>query len=86
MIPVPLDKQAHALSGLAIVFIFTAFAMNVTTDLIASGIGLLLAIVVGAIKEWWWDARHPATHTVDFWDFAATSLGGLAAFIVILIS
>jgi hypothetical protein len=60
--------------------------MKITTELAASSIGLLLAVAAGAWKEWYWDAKHPETHTVDVWDFVATSCGGLFAFLVILIT
>ncbi|MDD3938097.1 hypothetical protein [Rhodoferax sp.] len=71
----PLDKQAHALSGaviaLALGFVFTAW------------VGLAAVIAAGAIKEWY-DKLHPATHCSDVFDFLATAAGGLAGCIFVI--
>jgi len=65
---IPLDKQAHALGGaviaLALGYVFPAY------------VGIAVAVIAGYLKEKY-DAMHPDTHTVDKWDFYATSLGGL---------
>lgn len=65
---IPRDKQLHLAVGFALAFV--PAVLGFPTE------GLSLAIVVGCLKELW-DARHPLTHTADFWDFAATVLGGL---------
>jgi hypothetical protein len=73
-IPVPLDKQAHFNGGAIL-----AFVANF-------GIGywalLLVAIVAGA-KEWY-DYKHP-NHTVDFYDWLATTLGAIVTLGVIYV-
>ncbi len=66
---IPLDKQSHALGGAVI-----ALALGYTFPPL---IGIFAAVVSGAIKEAY-DSLHPDTHTVDKWDFYATSLGGIA--------
>lgn len=66
---IPIDKQAHALGGavisLALGYVFPIY------------VGIAAAVVAGALKEAY-DKLHPDTHTVDVWDFIATSAGGLA--------
>lgn len=66
---IPIDKQSHALGGaviaLALGYAFPAY------------VGIAAAVVAGALKEAY-DRLHPDTHTVDKWDFIATSLGGIA--------
>ena len=70
---IPLDKQAHFLAG---------YAISLTVGLINPAIGLILSVVLGALKEWWWDKNHPLIHTVDVWDFIATASGGVFAYLV----
>jgi hypothetical protein len=70
---VPADKQAHALAGFIIAAVLTPF------------IGLYAVVVVAiiaALKEIY-DALHPDSHTADFWDWVATTLGGLVGFVVV---
>ena len=37
---------------------------------------MMAALAAGALKEIY-DRFHPATHTVDVWDFVATAAGGV---------
>jgi len=74
---IPLDKQAHALSGSVVVF-----------TLVFAGKSLSLALLVCALlavaKEAY-DDYHPDKHTCDVWDFVATCTGGLLAAAFMLI-
>lgn len=65
-IPVRADLQAHFNTG--------AILALVAYFLIGYWALLLVAIVAGA-KEWY-DYKHP-NHTVDFYDWLATALGGI---------
>lgn len=83
---IPLDKQAHFLSGAVLVFMLTHIGGHFANVNKVAIWALVFSIAVGAWKEWWWDARHPTENTVDFYDFLATSLGGLFAFLVIIVT
>jgi hypothetical protein len=72
LIPVPLDKQAHFNVGGILAF--------VTYFVIGYWALLLVAIVAGA-KEWY-DYKHP-NHTLDFYDWLATTLGAIVTLGVI---
>ena len=74
-IPVPLDKQAHFATG--------AILALVAYFLIGYWALLLVAIVAGA-KEWY-DYKHP-NHTADFYDWLATTLGGISILGAIYVS
>lgn len=63
----PLDKQAHFWLGGFIVGAVSP--INLPT-------AFLLCVLIGALKEWWWDAEGHGT--VDRFDFIATLAGGLA--------
>jgi Flp pilus assembly pilin Flp len=70
-----LDKQAHFLAGTTICLSFALFVSPI--------LGLITAIVLGAVKELWDGMGHG---TKDIWDFVATALGGVVGFVLILIS
>jgi len=72
-IPVPLDKQAHFVTG-AVVGLFGF--------LILGYYSLILVALIAAVKEGY-DYLHKDNHTCDFFDFLATVLGGV--FILVLI-
>jgi Flp pilus assembly pilin Flp len=72
---VSLDKQAHFLAGTTICLSFALFVSPI--------LGLITAIVLGAVKELWDGMGHG---TKDIWDFVATALGGVVGFVLILIS
>lgn len=69
-----LDKQAHFLGG---------YAIAVTLGMVNPLLGLTVSIAAGAGKEWY-DKKHPESHTSDVKDFYATTLGGVAGFVVVL--
>ena len=71
---IPIDKQAHFLAGISICLAFALFVSPV--------LGLIAAIIIGAIKELWDGMGYG---TKDFWDFVATALGGVVGFVLILI-
>jgi hypothetical protein len=68
-IPVPLDKQAHFVTG-AISGLFGY--------LILGYYSLILVAVIAAFKEYY-DYLHKDIHTCDFYDWLATVLGGIFA-------
>jgi len=73
---IPLDKQAHALSG----------AILVLLPVIASRplwLGLLICSFAAIAKEVY-DSRHPDAHTCDVWDAIATVSGGALAALYVL--
>jgi hypothetical protein len=64
------DKKLHLIAGAivaAIVYIASSGSIMLS---------ILAAFVIGLLKEIY-DAFHPKKHTVDFWDFAVTGLGGV---------
>ena len=71
---IPLDKQAHFYSGVAL-----AFAIGILIDPMW---GLIAAGLAGAAKEAWDRLGHG---TPDWMDLAATISGGVAAFVVFMI-
>ena len=73
IIPVPLDKQAHFITG-AVAGLFGF--------LILGYYSLILVALIAAMKEGY-DYLHKDIHTCDFYDFLATVLGGV--FILALI-
>ena len=69
---VPADKQAHFLYG-ALTYIAAYFVIGYWA--------LLLVSVTGVAKEVY-DHFHPLTHTCDFFDWLATTLGGVAGTLI----
>ena len=68
-----IDKVAHFGGGYILATVFP----------IAAIYGLILAVIVGALKEYR-DSKSKLG-TPDMWDFVATCLGGLLGFIALLI-
>lgn len=73
-IGIPQDKQAHFISGaaLAIFFIVLQFPPVYAAVMVS---------IIGVVKEIY-DHYHPLLHTADIYDWLATTLGGLAAFML----
>ncbi len=70
------DKKLHLLAGLA---------LSILTGLFVSPKwGLIVATVIGALKEivwdWWWKKGTP-----EWWDFWCTVLGGMAGYVILMI-
>lgn len=74
----PHDKCLHFIGGLL------TFAMLVF--FVPPKIALIIVVLVGILKEWLYDARRPTTHTVDSLDAVATTLGGCAGWMLILLN
>ena len=72
-IPVPLDKQAHFITG-AIISLVWYFIIGYWA--------LLLVMIVAGAKEWY-DYKHPTIHSCDFFDWVATILGAIVTLGVI---
>jgi hypothetical protein len=72
-IPVPLDKQAHFVTG-AVLGLFGY--------LILGYYSLILVAVIAVVKEYY-DYLHKDIHTCDFYDWLATVLGGIFALTLI---
>ena len=64
---IPLDKQAHFLSG-ALGGLFLAFYI---------GYWALLIVALIALAKEVYDYLHPLVHTCDFYDWLASTLGGV---------
>lgn len=73
---IPLDKQAHALSGAVIVFMAHALTQSILLSLLACGLA--------AIGKELYDYHHPDKHTCDAWDAVATVAGGVLVAVIIL--
>ena len=69
---IPADKQSHFLYG-ALIYIAAYFVIGYWA--------LLLVSVIGVAKEVY-DHFHPLTHTCDFFDWLATTLGGVAGLVL----
>mgnify|MGYP003340796188 FL=1 len=69
---IPVDKVYHCLGGVVLFAIGQLF-----------GYGLALAIL-GAITKEVYDYFHPESHTADWKDAFATTLGGLLGYIIYL--
>jgi hypothetical protein len=70
---IPCDKQMHFLSGFIIAAVLTPFI---------GAYSILVVAVIAALKEIY-DYLHPESHTADFWDWVATTLGGLVGFVAV---
>ena len=70
---VPADKQMHAIGGFLIALVLTPFI---------GWYSVVLVAMIATAKELY-DYLHPESHTADFWDWVATTLGGLVGFVVV---
>jgi len=68
-----IDKVAHFGGGYIVATILPIPAIY----------GLILAVVVGALKEY--RDKKSGLGTPDIWDFAATALGGLLGYVALLL-
>lgn len=66
-IPVPLDKQAHFMSAMLGSMLLAYFI----------GYWAVLFISLIAVAKEVYDYKHPLIHTCDFFDWLATTLGGI---------
>jgi len=72
----PKDKQKHFLAGLALSILAGLLFCPLT--------GLIVAAVVGALKEIVWDWLLKRG-TPEFLDFVATALGGLVVYLILIV-
>jgi hypothetical protein len=72
---IPADKQMHGLSG----FVGGA-AMMWLTDITL--ISILVVAIIACLKEIY-DYEHKSIHTPDFWDWVATTIGGVLGTVIV---
>jgi len=70
---VPCDKQMHFICGLVIAALLTPFI----------GAYSILAVSTIAILKETYDYEYKSIHTPDFWDWAATTLGGILGTVIV---
>jgi uncharacterized membrane protein YdcZ (DUF606 family) len=70
---VPCDKQMHFICGFIIAAVLTPFI----------GFYAVVVVAIIALLKEIYDALHPDKHTADFWDWVATTLGGLVGFVTV---
>ncbi len=66
-IPAPLDKQAHFITGALGSLVLAVFI----------GYWAIVVISLIALAKEVYDYKHPLIHTCDFYDWLATTLGGI---------
>ena len=77
---IPADKAHHCILGVIVALSASLLAqVDATSAAYANEIGLVAGAIVGAAKEAsdWWDNRvhMHQRHSVEFYDFIATTLG-----------
>ena len=72
---IPLDKQAHFLTG---------YAIAITLGIISPMLGVVIAAIIGWLKEEY-DKRRPDKHTADIFDFYFTVFGGITGTVIVVI-
>jgi len=78
-----LDKQLHMLGCFALMMML-GYWLAPSQGLIHSvAIAAAVTLSIGACKEWY-DYKHPLTHTADWFDFLADSIGVAAGSLVLL--
>jgi hypothetical protein len=70
---VPVDKFMHFICGFIIAAVLTPFI----------GFYAVVVVAIIALLKEIYDALHPDSHTADFWDWVATTLGGVVGFVII---
>jgi hypothetical protein len=70
---IPCDKQMHFICGVIIAAVLTPFI----------GFYAVVVVAIIALLKEIYDALHPDKHTADFWDWVATTLGGVVGFVVV---
>jgi hypothetical protein len=70
---VPADKQAHFICGLVIAALLTPFI---------GAYSIVVVAIIALLKEIY-DYLHKDIHTPDFYDWVATTLGGLVGFVIV---
>jgi hypothetical protein len=70
---VPCDKQMHFICGLVIAALLTPFI---------GAYSIVVVAIIALLKEIY-DYLHKDIHTPDFYDWVATTLGGLVGFVIV---
>ena len=70
---IPADKQMHFLSGAILGILFAS---------VFGWISILIVAIIACLKEIY-DYEHKSIHTPDFYDWAATTLGGVLGTVIV---
>ena len=70
---IPADKQAHCLSGAILGILFAS---------VFGWISILIVAIIACLKEIY-DYEHKSIHTPDFYDWVATTLGGVLGTVIV---
>ena len=70
---IPADKQQHLLSGAILGILFAS---------VFGWISILVVAIIACLKEIY-DYEHKSIHTPDFWDWVATTLGGVLGTVIV---
>jgi hypothetical protein len=70
---VPADKQMHFIGGLVIAALLTPFI---------GAYSIVVVAIIALLKEIY-DYLHKDIHTPDFWDWVATTLGGVLGMVIV---
>jgi hypothetical protein len=70
---VPIDKFMHFICGLVIAALLTPFI---------GAYSIVVVAIIALLKEIY-DYLHKDIHTPDFYDWVATTLGGLVGFVIV---
>ena len=81
---IPLDKQSHFFSG-AMLALAMLYVLVPLQGLLEGGIVTFGACVFAALAKEVYDKQHPEAHTPDPFDLLATSLGGLAGVLFVVV-
>ena len=72
---IPADKQMHFLSGAILGILFAS---------VFGWISILIVAIIACLKEIY-DYEHKSIHTPDFYDWVATTLGGVLGTVIVLL-
>ena len=70
---IPADKQMHFLSGAILGILFAS---------VFGWISILIVAIIACLKEIY-DYEHKSIHTPDFYDWVATTLGGVLGTVIV---
>ena len=72
---IPADKQQHFISGAILGILFAS---------VFGWISILIVAIIACLKEIY-DYEHKSIHTPDFYDWVATTLGGVLGTVIVLL-
>ena len=70
---IPADKQQHFISGAILGILFAS---------VFGWISILIVAIIACLKEIY-DYEHKSIHTPDFYDWVATTLGGVLGTVIV---